>query len=623
MLLTIRTLSCPPPDTPQSIHAQFDASGGRIGRSPPCKLILPDPNRHISREHAEISTHGDVFSIKVVSKVNSVMVNNAVVSPGEAVDIKNGDQILIGEYLLRADISATTSAPASAPAPSLFNSVSAAPSGSSNPFDLFDGLDAAASRPAAAPPPAPEWFNAPAKSAPAAPTGAAGSLDDFFDAPPENSNFSELLKDSAPSSTPASAAKPPPPNVPPDNRLDQFLGLGGAVEQDPLADSFGGGAPGLYRASALDMPLHSAARPQPPMPTPAAPPSADPFGFEDDIFKTLEKDFGSPSPPPPPAAAPLPEPFFDLPLSAPPPAAPAPTVPELPEPFFEMLPSAAPAAVTAIPVAEAPPAPAPIEASPVASPVAAESAQLNKLAGSRLGAAMLSQAPPPVVFEARAPVVAVPAPAVDTFAGVDAVQTAHLMTVLAEALGLEERELDTANPEQTIRLVGELLRMSTDGLFRMLDMRAQLKSELHIEDRTMIASRENNPLKHADSPRDAIAYLVDLRQHGNRLFMPPGKAVEDTIWDICAHEMAVMAGTRAALLAALKMFSPEVIEGRIKNTGALKNVLPAFHKSRLWERFLDMYAELQHEAEDHFDRLLNQEFSKAYSEQSRKLKKKR
>lgn len=197
------------------------------------------------------------------------------------------------------------------------------------------------------------------------------------------------------------------------------------------------------------------------------------------------------------------------------------------------------------------------------------------------------------------------------------------MLVLAEALGLKPADLDTSNPEQTIRLVGELLRMSTDGLFRMLEMRSQLKSELHIEDRTMIASRENNPLKHADSPRDAIAYLVDLRQHGNRLFMPPSKAVEDTIWDICAHEMAVMAGTRAALMAALKMFSPDVIEGRIKKTGALHNVLPALHKSRLWERFLEMYSQLQLEAEDHFDRLLNQEFSRAYAEQSKKLKKKR
>ncbi len=205
----------------------------------------------------------------------------------------------------------------------------------------------------------------------------------------------------------------------------------------------------------------------------------------------------------------------------------------------------------------------------------------------------------------------------------DAVSAQRLMAVLAESLGLAPEDLDQQDPEETMRLVGQLLRMSTDGLFRMLEMRSQLKSELHIEDRTMIASRENNPLKHADSAHDAIAYLVDLRQHGNRLFMPPAKAVEDTVWDICAHEMAVMAGTRAALLAALKMFSPEVIEGRIKKTGALENVLPALHKSRLWERFLGMYAELQHEAEDHFDRLLNQEFSKAYSEQSKKLKKKR
>ncbi len=114
MLLTIRTLSCPPPDNPQSLHAEFDADGGRIGRSSPCKLILPDPNRHISREHAEIRLRDDAFSIKVVSKVNSVLVNDAVVNPGEAVELRDGDQVLIGEYLLRADISQLPAAAAAA-----------------------------------------------------------------------------------------------------------------------------------------------------------------------------------------------------------------------------------------------------------------------------------------------------------------------------------------------------------------------------------------------------------------------------------------------------------------------------------------------------------------------------
>ena len=122
--------------------------------------------------------------------------------------------------------------------------------------------------------------------------------------------------------------------------------------------------------------------------------------------------------------------------------------------------------------------------------------------------------------------------------------------------------------------------------------------------------------------RSALAYLVDVRQHTNKLYMPPPKAVEDAMWDICAHEMALMAGMRAALLASLKMFSPEIVERRIKKTGALDAVVPGLYKSKLWDRFLAMYNELQREAEDHFDKLLNHEFSKAYGEQSKKLRRK-
>ncbi len=84
-----------------------------------------------------------------------------------------------------------------------------------------------------------------------------------------------------------------------------------------------------------------------------------------------------------------------------------------------------------------------------------------------------------------------------------------------------------------------------------------------------------------------------------------------------------MAGTRAALLAALKMFSPEVVEKRIKKSGALDSVVPALHRAKLWESFLAMHGELEKEAEDHFDRLLNQEFARAYAEQGKKLRRKK
>jgi type VI secretion system FHA domain protein len=199
----------------------------------------------------------------------------------------------------------------------------------------------------------------------------------------------------------------------------------------------------------------------------------------------------------------------------------------------------------------------------------------------------------------------------------------QMLAVLAQALELEPGDLDGAHPLETVRIVGELLSLTVQGLYQMLDMRARLKEELRIEDRTIIASRENNPLKHSDSAQDALRYLVDVRQHGNKLFLQPAKAIGDAVADVCAHEMAVMAGTRAALLAALKMFSPETVEKRIKKSGALDSVMPALHRAKLWESFLAMHGELEKEAEDHFDRLLNQEFARAYAEQGKKLRRKK
>jgi len=289
-----------------------------------------------------------------------------------------------------------------------------------------------------------------------------------------------------------------------------------------------------------------------------------PDAFDDDIFKALDADFGIAAPARPHAA----------PARAPVAAPVAPAVDAL---DIDLMAGGVPAPVRT-------PAVAPLRAAP--QPVA-----------------------PPVV---SAPV----------SAG-GSVNGAEALAVLAQALELDPGDLDAAHPMETIRIVGELLNLTVNGLYQMLEMRAQLKNELRIEDRTMIASRENNPLKHSDTARDALRYLVDVRQHGNKLFLQPAKAIGDAVNDVCAHEVAVMAGTRAALQGAVKMFAPETVEKRIKKSGALDSVMPALYKAKLWESFLAMYGELEKEAEDHFDRLLNQEFARAYAEQGRKLRRKK
>ena len=261
-------------------------------------------------------------------------------------------------------------------------------------------------------------------------------------------------------------------------------------------------------------------------------------------------------------------------------------------------------------------APAPVRAVVSAPTPANDPLDLDLMGGAAAPVRTHVVAPP------RAAAQPAPAPVAAPVAGAS-VDGAQALAVLAQALELDPGDLDTAHPMETIRIVGELLNLTVNGLYQMLEMRAQLKNELRIEDRTMIASRENNPLKHSDSARDALRYLVDVRQHGNKLFLQPAKAIGDAVNDVCAHEMAVMAGTRAALLAALQMFAPENVEKRIKKSGALDSVMPALHRAKLWESFLAMHGELEKEAEDHFDRLLNQEFARAYAEQGKKLRRKK
>jgi len=288
----------------------------------------------------------------------------------------------------------------------------------------------------------------------------------------------------------------------------------------------------------------------------------------------------------------------------------------LPDPFEDDIFSALDKDFGAARNAPAAAAPAPVRA--VAPAPAIDPLDIDLMAGVAAPARGPAVAPPRTAAQAAPAPLAAPAAASG-----QAVDGGQALAVLAQALELDPADLDTAHPMETIRIVGELLNLTVNGLYQMLEMRAQLKNELRIEDRTMIASRENNPLKHSDSARDALRYLVDVRQHGNKLFLQPNKAIGDAVADVCAHEMAVMAGTRAALLAALKMFAPDTVEKRIKKSGALDSVMPALHKAKLWESFLSMYGELEKEAEDHFDRLLNQEFARAYAEQGKKLRRKK
>lgn len=173
----------------------------------------------------------------------------------------------------------------------------------------------------------------------------------------------------------------------------------------------------------------------------------------------------------------------------------------------------------------------------------------------------------------------------------------------------------TAASAQQMRLVGALLRGTVAGTLSLLASRTIAKRELGASP-TLPKSRHNNPLKFSRDVDSALAQLLGPPQRG---FIAPLAAVNAAFDDLRAHEVAVLAGMRAALEAVLARFHPQTLESRLAGKGVWENLVPVNHKARLWERYGEQHAEILREIEDDFDSVFARAFSEAYLAQLERL----
>ncbi|CDG85974.1 type VI secretion system-associated FHA domain protein TagH [Janthinobacterium agaricidamnosum] len=233
-------------------------------------------------------------------------------------------------------------------------------------------------------------------------------------------------------------------------------------------------------------------------------------------------------------------------------------------------------------------------------------------------------APVPVAVPVAAPLVvpaAVPAPApapVPASAPVSAPVPGAadpVLQALLEGLGLSGLRIDRPAAD-VARLVGALLREATAGTMDILLARALTKKESRI-DMTMIAVRSNNPLKFFPAADGALTQMLTGAMNG---YLEPLDAMRHAFDDLRAHEVAVIAGMRAALNAVLLRFDPAAIDAGLSQPSRLDKLLGASRKSRLWDRLVELYGVVAREADDDFQRLFGEKFSAAYAEQVARLR---
>ncbi|MDR4518121.1 MAG: type VI secretion system-associated FHA domain protein TagH [Nitrosomonas sp.] len=194
-----------------------------------------------------------------------------------------------------------------------------------------------------------------------------------------------------------------------------------------------------------------------------------------------------------------------------------------------------------------------------------------------------------------------------------------LLDAFLAGAGMQGRNLQSELTPEFMYQIGSILRMSTQGTIDLLLARSMTKQEMRAN-MTLIAPKENNPLKFSPDVETALMHLLAQQSRG---FMAPEQAIRDAYEDLRSHQFGFMAGMRAALAGLLEKFKPSRLEKRFTKVTLMDKFIPGNRKAKFWDTYTEQYEEISREAEEDFHNLFGKEFLNAYEQQVAKFEDKK
>lgn len=189
------------------------------------------------------------------------------------------------------------------------------------------------------------------------------------------------------------------------------------------------------------------------------------------------------------------------------------------------------------------------------------------------------------------------------------VDSATALKAFFQGAGIQPQELPAESPEAYMRFLGQMFREITDGVMQVMRARTDVKSSFRMQ-QTVIGSSQNNPLKFMISADEAFDSMFGNRRKG---YLPPDEAFRASFEDIKSHEMALIAGMRAAFDGLLREFDPQTLEKSFDQQKSGRGFLSG--KKQKWELYQEFYKEIVARAQDDFQGIFGAEFVRAYEEQ--------
>lgn len=666
------------------LSGHFDEMGGNIGRAENNQLVLPDPERTISRVHAQVVYRNGRYAI-VDRGSNPISVNGRPLGNGQEAFIQAGDELQIGGYAMRVEAAGPSGGAIAAVDPFAdFPGLASTPPPGRAPAAAAPYADPLAGF-GAAPHAAPAPMHAPIhSSAPTSPAAAGGIPQDWDPFAPDPASPSHSNDFARPLGQPSGGGSNFGLDV--GGRAEALIpefgsgGVGGGGDSlDALFGLGAGGSGGAGKDPLSGSALNQAAA----QPNMAA--HADPMKSLNSMTRASASAAADTTPE-------LSTPFLLPPMVPTPPQRPAPAAPAVaparptpPPPRVATIPPTqtftsgfasqpgAKVARSSLPLARTPEAAAPPgsvlswndpsgESRTTIRPRGAPSVAGVAIPDDLLDLSLDFGAPVPAAAPARPapPRIATPMPAapppvasrpsasppartagapawqpppnavgaVPAAASVGSQATAGGNADIAALTAALREGLAAHNlpPESLVltpalmRLLGRLVHEATRGTVDLLVARAALKREIRAEV-TMIVTRENNPLKFSPSAEVALGHLLSPPGRG---FMESDKAMRDAYDDLRAHQFGFLAGMRAALEGILKRFDPAILEGKLtQKKSMLSSLIASKRKAQMWDVFTELYSQISSEASDDFHELFGKEFLRAYNEHIDQLAKDR
>ncbi len=613
-MIVIRALTNNGIPCTEQLSAEFDETGGSIGRAANNQFVLPDNDHLISRIQATIAFRNGGY-VLISQGVNPVHLNNRPIDNGNSATLSDGDELLIGGYTLKVETGSADKSTAAAGQPvddplALFGNASVLKS------DPFGGL--LSPEPATPPPSSSPAYVQPSnlsgkvvQSIPSAPKGESRLIPEDFDPfadpfaqkpPPDSAALGGLpsdfdLREGAQQSidtlfglkptsghspfagTPLEESSHRKNELVGSNQLLDFAGSSSASAHGSIPDQ-------VHEINAAFQSPRAIFEGEQKGEPRATQSNADGAFFlswesenrcgETEVSRTIMQPAWASAPHTtdhPDMASGNASTVFAVPLIAPDAAEPKADAPI----DIEMTAADAPAGQTGI-----------------ANQVPTK--DLNLRETQEVGESVVA-----------------------TSVGVEAARLATdqaLLRSFIAGLGTPNLVIPQGMTPELMEQVGHLLRAATQGTLDLLLARAMTKSEMRASV-TIIAGIDNNPLKFSPNVDIALANL--LCPHPGRGFMPPVEAMQDAYDDLRSHQFGFMAGMRAALAGVLRRFNPESLEKRLKENRVLDNLVPMSRKAKLWELFAERYEQISVEAEEDFHTLFSKEFLSAYEEQITRL----